>query len=139
MNGVPLLLTVNRQMGTRVITRLVAHSDDATHPRRGLLRSDHRPAAGLAAAEDNPCLAPCVWASAEVVGQESMQMSLVQNDHVMQAFAANTPNEPFDVGVLPPTSWGTHDVFDPHMPHPLPKRGTVDRLPGAMSIISSWA
>ena len=66
-------------------------------------------------------------------------MSLVQNAHVIQAFAANTPNEPFDVGVLPRISWGNHDVFDPHVPHPLPKRGTVDGLLGAMSIISSWA
>jgi hypothetical protein len=65
-------------------------------------------------------------------------MSFVQNDHVIQAFAANTPNGLFDVGVLPRTSWGNHDVFDPHVPHPLPKRGTGDGLPGAISIISSW-
>jgi hypothetical protein len=28
-------------------------------------------------------------------------MSLVQDDHVVQAFAADTPAQPFDVGVLP--------------------------------------
>ena len=28
-------------------------------------------------------------------------MALVQDDHVIQAFTADTPDEPFDIGVLP--------------------------------------
>ena len=55
-------------------------------------------------------------------------MSLVQDDHVIQTFAAETPDEPFDVWVLPRTPGGDHDVFDPHVPHPLPKRGAVDTV-----------
>ena len=57
----------------------------------------------------------------EVTGQEASQMLLVQDDHVVQAFGADTPDEPFDVGVLPRTPWGDHDFFDPHVPHSLPK------------------
>ena len=56
-------------------------------------------------------------------------MALVQDDHVIQAFAANTPDEPFDVWVLPRTPGGDHDVFDPHMLYPLPKGGAVDTVP----------
>jgi len=33
----------------------------------------------------------------EVLGQEPPQMALVQNDHVVQAVAADTSDEPFDV------------------------------------------
>ena len=55
-------------------------------------------------------------------------MSLVQDDHVVQAFAADTPDQPFDIGVLPRTPGCDHDVLDSHMPNPLPKRGTVDAI-----------
>src|SRR5882724_1324500 len=65
----------------------------------------------------------------EVLGQQSPQVSLVQDHHVVQTFAADTPDQPFDVGVLPRTSRGDDDLFDPHVPHPLPKRSTVDAVP----------
>jgi hypothetical protein len=47
-----------------------------------------------------PVRAP-VMIVAEVVGQEPSRMSLVQDDHVIQAFATDAPDEPLDVGVLP--------------------------------------
>jgi hypothetical protein len=55
-------------------------------------------------------------------------MSLVKDDHVVQAFAADTPDQPFDIGVLLRTPGCDHDVLDLHMPHPLPKRGAVDAI-----------
>jgi hypothetical protein len=61
-------------------------------------------------------------------------MSLVQDDHVVQAFTANTPNEPLDVRILPRTPGGDHDLLDPHMLHPLPKRGAIDPVPIAQEI-----
>jgi hypothetical protein len=64
----------------------------------------------------------------EIFGQEPSQISLVQNDHVIQAFAADTPDQPFDVGVLPRTPRRDAHVFDPHVPHPLPKRAAVDTV-----------
>jgi hypothetical protein len=36
---------------------------------------------------------------AEVFGQAPPQMSLVQDDHVIRAVAANTPDEPLDAGI----------------------------------------
>ena len=61
-------------------------------------------------------------------------MALVQDDHVVQAFAADTPDQPLDVWILPRTPWGDHDLLDPHVPHPLPKRGTVDAITVAQQI-----
>ena len=61
-------------------------------------------------------------------------MSLVQDDHVIQAFAANTPDEPLDVRILPRTPWGDQHFFNPHMLHPLPKRGAIDAVPIAQQI-----
>ena len=55
-------------------------------------------------------------------------MSLMQDNHVIQAFAADSPDEPLDIRILPRTPWGDHHFFDPHVPHPLPKRGAVDTV-----------
>jgi hypothetical protein len=64
----------------------------------------------------------------DVLGQEPPQMSLVQDNHVVQAFTANTPDQPFDVGVLSRTPGGDYHFFDPYILHPLPKRGAVDMI-----------
>jgi hypothetical protein len=64
----------------------------------------------------------------EVTGQEPPQMALMQDHHVVQALATDTPDEPLHVGILPGTSGGSPHVFDAHMPHPLPKGVTVDPL-----------
>ena len=55
-------------------------------------------------------------------------MSLVQDDAVAQAFAADTPDEPLDTQFLPWTPGGDPHIFDPHIPHPLPKQGAVDMI-----------
>ena len=54
-------------------------------------------------------------------------MALVQDDHVVQAVVADTPNQPFDVGVLQRTAWGNQHFFDPHVPHPPPKGVTISQ------------
>lgn len=56
-------------------------------------------------------------------------MSLMQDDHVVQAFAANTPNEPLGVRILPWTPWGDHHFLNVHVPHSLPERCAVDVVP----------
>jgi hypothetical protein len=48
-------------------------------------------------------------------------MSLVQDDHVIQAVAAYAPDEPLHIGVLPRTPGGDDHFFDPHVAHALPK------------------
>jgi hypothetical protein len=61
-------------------------------------------------------------------------MSLVQDNYVIQAFAAKTPDEPFDVRILPWTPWSNHHFFDAHVSHPLPKRDVIDAVPIAQQI-----
>jgi hypothetical protein len=56
-------------------------------------------------------------------------MALVQDDHVVQAVATDTPDEAFHRGILPRTPRGDERFFDPHVPYPLPKRGAVDTVP----------
>jgi hypothetical protein len=62
----------------------------------------------------------------EVPGREPSQMALVPDDPVLQTPAAETPNHAFDRGVLPRTLGGSDHCCDPHVPHPLPKRGAGD-------------
>jgi hypothetical protein len=61
-------------------------------------------------------------------------MSLVQDDYMVQAFTADTPDQPFDIGVLPRTSGGNQHFFDAHVPHPLPKGSAVDPIAVAEEI-----
>ena len=58
-------------------------------------------------------------------------MSFVQ---VVQAFTADTPDQPLDVWVLPRAPGGDEHFFNPHVPHPLPKRGPIDAVPIAQQI-----
>jgi hypothetical protein len=53
---------------------------------------------------------------------------------MVQTFAANTPNEPLDVRILPRTPGGDDRCFDPHVLHPLPKGGAIDPVPIANQI-----
>src|SRR5262245_28948496 len=65
----------------------------------------------------------------EVGSQEPPEMALVQDNHVIQALTTDAPDEPLDIGVLPRTSWGDEHFFNPHIPHPLPKRSAVNAVP----------
>jgi hypothetical protein len=42
----------------------------------------------------------------EVPGQKASQMSLVEDDYMIQASTADSPDEPLDIGVLPWTPEG---------------------------------
>jgi len=61
-------------------------------------------------------------------------MSLVQDDHAVQAFAADTPDQPLEVGVLPWTPGSNQYFFNGHVLHPLPKRDAIDAVPMAQEI-----
>jgi hypothetical protein len=61
-------------------------------------------------------------------------MALVQDDHMVQTFTADTPNQALDVRILPRTPWGNHDFFDPHMLYPRPKGSAIDAVPVAQEI-----
>jgi hypothetical protein len=53
---------------------------------------------------------------------------------MIEAITTDTPNEALDLRILPWAPWGNHDLFDPHMPHPLPKRDAIDAVPIAQQI-----
>ena len=61
-------------------------------------------------------------------------MSLMQDDHVIQAFAAETPDEPLDVRMLSRTPWGTQRLLQCPCVDPLPKRVGIDPVPIAQQI-----
>ena len=56
-------------------------------------------------------------------------MSLVQDDHVIEALTPDTPDQPLDVRILPRTPGGDGHFFDPHVLHPLPKGVPIDPVP----------
>ena len=56
-------------------------------------------------------------------------MALVQDDHVIEAFAADTPDEPFDVWILRRTPGGNQYFFNAQVLHPLPKQDAIDPVP----------
>ena len=80
-----------------------------------------------------PVCAP-VMIILEVLGQETPQMSLMQDDHVIQACAAETPDQPLDVRMLSRTPWGPEHFFNAPLLHPLPKRVGIDPVPIAQQI-----
>jgi hypothetical protein len=57
----------------------------------------------------------------EITSQKPPQILLVQDNHVVQAFTANTPDQPLDVRILPRTPRGNHNFLDPQVVHPVPK------------------
>jgi hypothetical protein len=78
----------------------------------------------------------------QVTGQEPSQMALVQDDHVVQAFAAETPEQPVDGGGLPRRPWRGDDVLDSQTPHPLATPGAVEAVSSAQQIprgLVPWA
>jgi hypothetical protein len=90
-------------------------------PRHGTIPGQH------------PVRAP-VMVIAAVCRQEPPPLSLMQDHHVVQARATETPDEPLDRGLPPRASWGDAHVSNAHMPHPLPKGGAVDAVPIAAEI-----
>src|SRR5918992_4468000 len=61
----------------------------------------------------------------KVAGQDALEMPLMEDDHMVQTLAANTPNQPLNKGVLPWTPWGDQDFFDPQVPHALLKGRSI--------------
>jgi hypothetical protein len=52
----------------------------------------------------------------KVAAQEALQMLLVQDDHLIQALAPDTPNQTLDVGVLPWTLGSGQHFLDAQVP-----------------------
>jgi hypothetical protein len=64
----------------------------------------------------------------QVTREDAPEVVLTQDDNVVQAFAANTPDEALHIRVLPGTPGRDEHFFDPHVLHPLPKEGPIDTV-----------
>ena len=42
---------------------------------------------------------------AEIIFEQSAQMVVIEDDHMIQAFATNASDHPLDIGILPRTLW----------------------------------
>src|SRR6266700_3319838 len=71
----------------------------------------------------------------KVVGQDVSQMPLVQDDDMIQTLPPDTPDEPFNIGILPRTPWRNEDLLDAHMLDPLSKGCAIDTVPTAEQIL----
>jgi hypothetical protein len=70
----------------------------------------------------------------EVTGQQPPEMALVQDNQVVQAFAAGAANEPFHVEILPWDLGGNENLLDPHVWHSPPKVRPVDTITVAQEL-----
>src|SRR5215813_9413854 len=57
---------------------------------------------------------PRSMVTTKVTFQNLTQVPLVDHDHMVQAFSANTSDNPFRVAVLPRTPWCNENFFDTH-------------------------
>ena len=64
----------------------------------------------------------------EIRAQNSLEMSLVENDDVIEALATNRADQAFRVGILPRRTAGTHDLLDTHMLDPLAEELAVNPI-----------
>jgi hypothetical protein len=65
----------------------------------------------------------------KVAGQQAHEMTFMEDDHMIQAFAPDAANETLDVWILPRRPWSRDHVLNPHMPHMLLKNRALDAVP----------
>src|SRR6266581_7674466 len=59
------------------------------------------------------------------------EMSLVQDDHMIETLATNTPNQALHIRILPGAPWSNKDLLDAHMFDLLSKGCAIDTVPVA--------
>ena len=64
----------------------------------------------------------------EVAGQDAAEVSLVENEHVIQALAADRADESLHERVLPRALRRGENLLDPHALYAVPKLLTVDAV-----------
>ena len=61
-----------------------------------------------------------------VLGQDVVQLLLVKDDHLIQAFTTNRADQPFDHWILPRTAGRDELLFQTKILDPINKVGTID-------------
>src|SRR5215831_15636062 len=51
---------------------------------------------------------------AEIIFEQSAQMVVIEDDHMIQALATNASDHPLDIAILPRTPWCNENFFDTH-------------------------
>jgi len=64
----------------------------------------------------------------KVLGEQSAEMVLAEDDHVVEAFTADGADQPLDVRILPGRSGRGEDLLDAHPFDPAPEVLAVDRV-----------
>jgi hypothetical protein len=65
----------------------------------------------------------------EVRVEQASEVPFAQNDHVVEALAANRPDDALDVRILPGGSWGSADAGHPERVDGVAEGGVEDRVP----------
>ena len=73
-------------------------------------------------------MTPGVVVVVEVLGQDSMQMSFAQQDHVIEALSTDRANHPLAIWVLPGRSRRDRNFFDTHAFDTLDEVVSVDAV-----------
>ncbi len=71
---------------------------------------------------------------AKVAAQTTTQMSLVQDDHMVQQLAADGADQALSEGVLPEGAWCRYNLGDAHALHPSSKLAAMDAVAIAKEI-----
>ena len=108
------------------------HSDDAGHRLResATIRARLRPLDGPHVGRilvEREMSASAVIVR-EVAGQDAAQVSLAQNEDMVQTLAPDRADEPFREGVLPRAGGRGQDFTDSHALHAVPERVTIDAV-----------
>src|SRR5512134_281117 len=77
---------------------------------------------------------PPVMVIGKIACEDTREMPLMEDDHMVQTFPADTPNQALDIWVLPRTPGRNHDLFDLHVLDALLKGRAVDAVAVAEQI-----
>jgi hypothetical protein len=76
----------------------------------------------------------CLVVIGEIAGQDAAEVSLAENEHVIQALAPDRADEPLHERVLPWALRRREKLLDPHALHAMPKWLPVDAIAVAEEI-----
>ena len=65
---------------------------------------------------------------AEIVFEQSTQMVVIEDDHMIQTLATNASDHPLHVAILPRTPWRDADFLDVHSFDSCPEGFSVDSV-----------
>jgi hypothetical protein len=71
---------------------------------------------------------------AQVAVQATTEVSLIQDDHVVEELAADGADHALDEGILPRGAWCSENLGDEHALHPSSKLAAVDAVAIAKEI-----